>query len=149
MLLVLALLPALIFGPALRGTAWFHAHGTSGGHLHLPPSEPDHDDLGALHAWHDAQHRYAHETEKHQEAEPTPEGLLIELPQILAAAPGRSTLASAASIHASLLPPSPRWHVFLVATTYRPDLFRSGWPPQRAQRSGVAALVRSSHAILI
>ncbi len=150
MLLLLVLLPALIVGPALGGmAAWLHSHGPSGGHLHLLAPETEHADLGTLHAWHDGQHRHEHEDGTHEEDEPAPTGLLIELPQILAAPSSDPTLASAPSIHLPALLPSAHWHLALVDSTHRPELCRSGWPPQGAKRSGVAALLRSSHAILI
>ncbi len=150
MLFLLVLLPALIVGPALGGmAAWIHSHGPSGGHVHLLAKQLDHGDLGTLHDWHDAQHRHDHEDGTHEEDEPAPTGLLIELPQILAALSSGPTLASAGSIHLPALLPSARWHSALVESTHRPDLCRSGWPPQRVKRSGVAALLCVSHAILI
>ena len=149
MLLVLALLPALIFGPALGGmAAWLHSHGPSGGHLHLLALETDHD-LGARQEWHDAQHRHDHQDDTHHEEEPTPVGLLIELPQVIGTAPRVTALSSATWFPLPAFVPSVRSTLVLVESTYRPDLRRSGWPPQRAKRSGVAALLRSSHAILI
>jgi hypothetical protein len=150
-LLVLGLIAALVLGSALGGsTAWLHSHGHSGGHVHLVAAEIAPADLEVLHAWHDARHHEGHEhaPEEEREEGPAPDELLIELPQILAAASRTSTVPTT-SVQAPALPASLRWQLALVESVHRPDVCRSGWPPEVAGRSGVAALLRSSHAILI
>lgn len=149
-LLLLVLLPALIVGPALGGrAAWLHSHGPSGEHLHLLAAEPDPADVGTLHEWHETQHRHGDEEGTDEEERPAPTGLLIELPEILAAPSNGQSWSSATSLDLPALLPSPRWHLALLESQHRPELCRSGWPPQPAKRSGVAELLRSSHAILI
>jgi hypothetical protein len=146
--LLVALLPVFALGPALGGgMAWFHSHGPSGGHLHLVPSEHGHDH-DALDAWHEVQHHRAQEGESHEVAEHAPDGLRIEMPAVIATAPSKAP-APGTSIAPPAFLPSPGWSVELPGATCRPERCRSGWPPGKARRSGVAALLRSSHAILI
>ena len=149
-LFLIVLLPGLLFGPALGGmAAWLHSHGPSGEHLHLLTEQVAQDHLGALHDWHDAQHRHEHDDGTDGEDEPAPTGLLIELPQLLAAPLGGTTLVPALGIQVPAIIPVPRWHLALVEGIHKHELYCSGWPPQREKRTGVAALLRSSHAILI
>jgi hypothetical protein len=144
------LLPGLLFGPALGGmAAWLHSHGPAGEHLHLVTEQVDQDRLGTLHDWHDAQHQYEREDGIDEDDAPTPTGLVIELPHILAVPGGSTTLVSTLGVHLPAVLPVPRWHLTLVEGAPRHELYCSDWPPQRAQRSGVAALLSSSHAILI
>ncbi|MEW6072904.1 MAG: hypothetical protein AB1726_09990 [Planctomycetota bacterium] len=148
-LLVLALLPALLSGPALgRAAAWIHWHGHSGGHVHLLRDEHARN-VAALDGWHDAQHRPGHENGEHEKNGPAPKGLLIDLPELVAASPPGSTAIPAASVLALALLPIPGLHLALVESSIRPGFLRSAWPPLGSKRSGVAALLRSSHAILI
>ena len=154
LLFLVVLLPGLLFGPALGGmAAWLHSHGPAGEHLHLVSAQVDQDHPGTLHGWHDVQHRHEREDGREdgsdQDDVPAPTGLLLELPHILAAPVGGTTLFSAPSVPLPAVLPVPRWHLALVEGTHRHELHCSGWPPQRAMRSGVAALLRSSHAILI
>lgn len=149
-LLFLVLLPGLLFGPAFGGmAAWLHSHGPAGEHLHFVTEQVGLDHLGTLHDWHDAQHRHEREDGSDQDDVPAPTGLLVDLPHILAAPVGSTTLVSALSVHLPAVLPAPRWHLALVKGTHRHELYCSGWPPQRAKRSGVAELLRCSHAILI
>src|SRR5688572_24856950 len=87
-LLLLAVLPAILCGPAFGGAAaWIHAHGFGGVHVHLLPDEHEHDhDVATLGEWHDAQGS-GHEDGEHDEDGPAPKGLLIELPELVAASP--------------------------------------------------------------
>jgi len=148
-ILVLALLPALLCAPALGGVAaWIHSHGHSGAHVHLLPEEHDHD-FAALDEWHATQHRGGHEQDDHGDDDPAPQGLLIELPELVALAPRVPTGVAGPSAQALAPLPLPRWHLAPVASSHRSDFIRSGWPPQATWRSGVAALLRSSHALLI
>lgn len=167
LLVLVALLPVLLVGPAVGGmTAWFHSHGPAGEHLHLLTEHVDAHRHGTLHDWHDAQHGLeAHERaddahEGGREAgeegvEYAPTGLVIELPRILAAPYARAHLASATSIHSApsihlpALLPTLRQHLVFGEGPGKNGPCRSGWPPQRAKRIGVAALLCSSHAILI
>jgi hypothetical protein len=144
------LLPGLLFGQALGGmAAWFHSHGPAGEHLHLVSEQLGQDHPGTLHDWHDAQHRHEREDGSDQDDVPAPTGLMLELPYLLAAPVRSTTLVSASSVSLPASLPVPRWHLALVEGAHRHELCCSGWPPQRAMRSGVAALLRSSHAILI
>ncbi len=151
--LLLVLLTVLAFGSTLGGmAAWFHSHGPSGGHLHLFATHADPGELATVHDRHAAQHRHGREDETDEDEEPTspsPEGLLLELPQILAVVPSAQSSASTLSFHVSAQLAAPRWHLALARCTHRFDLCHSGWPPQKRTLSGVAALLRSSHAILI
>jgi hypothetical protein len=150
LLLLLALLPGPLFGPALAGMgAWLHSHGPEGEHLHFLAPQVEADQLGTLHDWHAAQHGHEHEEGSDEDEVPAPTGLLIDLPHLLAAPWGGTTLVAASSVHLPAILPVPRWHLALAEGTHGHELYRSGWPPQRTKRSGVAALLRSSHAILI
>ena len=78
-----------------------------------------------------------------------PSGVVVRLPEFLVV-PSPATRAQA-------LPSSffvVAWPVRSPETgtdrrLHRPELLRSGWPPQGSQRTGVAEVLRSSHAILI
>ena len=109
----------------------------------------DRGHLGSHHDWHDAQHEHEHEDGALEEDEHAPTGLLIHLPYLLAAPRCGASLASAQGLHLPVLLPKHPWSSALLERTHRHELRCSGWPPQRAARSGVAALLRSSHAILI
>jgi hypothetical protein len=146
LLFLVALLPGLLFGPALGGmAAWLHSHGSAGDHLHLLAEQVGADHLGTLHDWHDAQHEQEQLDGSDEGDVPAPTGLLIELPQALAS----TTLVSTLDVHPPALLQAPQWKLGLAEGTCRREPHRSGWPPQLAKRSGVAALLRSSHAILI
>jgi hypothetical protein len=150
-LLLVALLPALVLGPAVDGAAvWIHSHEPSGAHVHVLPERLDHANLGATHGWHEGQHEYDHEGGLHEEesAEPKPSGLRIDLPALLAATRDGSSKSATSGLAFAALPAS-AWSLAHVALLHRFELCRSAWPPLRAKRSGVAALLRSSHAILI
>lgn len=151
--LLLVLLAVLVFGSTLGGmAAWFHSHGPSGGHLHLFATHADPGELDTIHDRHAAQHRHGREDETDEDEPPrlpAPEGLLLELPQILAVVPNGQSAASTSSFHVPAQLFAPRWHIALAQYTHRFDLCHSGWPPQKRTLSGVAALLRSSHAILI
>lgn len=150
LLLSFALLPGLLLGTALGGkVAWLHAHGPAGGHLHVLAEQAADDHHGGLRELHDAQHR--HESgPAHDDGEaPPPTGLRIDIPHIVAAPCGGAASVSAASVHQSAIFHAPQWAPALVEDPHGSGHFRSGWPPQRAQRSGVSALLRSNHALLI
>ncbi len=165
MLLFLALLPVLVLGSASGAMGlWLHSHGPTGGHVHLVPPHADPLQLGSLHERHDARHHHEHEHEHDHEPEhehegeppdgededhPAPRGLVIELPPVLAATPKSSNSSAAASTPLPSMHPVRRWHVAVQAIEHRPDRCRYGGPPQRARRSGVAELLRGSHALLI
>lgn len=150
LLFLVVLLPGLLFGPALGGmAAWLHSHGPVGEHLHLVTEQVDTNLLATLHDWHDAQHRHEHDDGSNQDEEPAPEGLLIDLPDFLAAPGSGTTLASALSTHLPAILPVPRWHLALVEGPRGQESCCSAWPPQLTRRSGVAALLRTSHAIRI
>ncbi len=120
--------------------------------MHVVAMPVDHAHLDALHALHDAEDRHDHEERTHEEGrpeEPAPRGLLIELPHVLAARPRGATSSSATSLAPIVALPSPSLRPAPVEGPLRPEDPRSAWPSRRAKRSGVAALLRSSHAILI
>jgi len=150
LLFALVGLPALVLLPVFAGLqALVHAHGTAGGHVHLPT----HHEHASDEAWHAAQHAAEHEHEHEtpgvgEEDVPAP-GSRLELPE-LAAAPARDGAAALAKSVATPAPcPAPRWSLACIESSHAPEFFRSGWPPQESWRSGVAALLCSSHAILI
>jgi hypothetical protein len=149
---------ALVLGHAFGGAAaWIHAHGPhaehehAGTHLHVLSAEIDPTDRDALHEWHAAEHRRGpteHQDESDPREEPAPDGFLIALPQVLAASSRSPTSASeGVSLAASF--PAPDRCSSPVEGTHPPDRCRPGWPSERAKRSGVATLLRSSHALLI
>jgi hypothetical protein len=142
------LLPVLVAGPVLGGAAIrFHAHGAAGEHVHVV-ADVDHVHVHDFHAGHAAAH--GHELpagEKHDE--PTPTGLLVEFPRVIAAvAKSADVPSSTGSVLRSVMPLA-SWSLSPSASTHRPGLCRSSWPPQPSERSGVAVLLRSSHALLI
>lgn len=146
--MILLLLPLLALGPAVGGiSAWVHVHGEAGTHLHLFASG-EHHGSSAHHDWHATQHSDAHDAATADDDEPAPGGLIVELPEELAQsvdAPTRPRFAADASV-ATLLPiPSPVPRVACGARTLHA---RFDLPPRQAVRSGVAVLLRSSHAIL-
>lgn len=157
MLLVLIALPALLFGPALSGAvAWFHAHGAEGGHVHLLPEELHHVHGDGVVAHEESPRSHPHGEGETRDHEPghgdggqAPHGFRIELPAFDAAPTRGSTPIPPALPLALAGLPSLRGPTPVVAGPTHPGRIRSGWPPQGAQRSGVAALLGSSHAILI
>ncbi len=155
--LVLVALPALLFGPAFSGAvAWFHAHGAEGGHVHLLTEEHHHAHGHGVVAHEESPRSQPHvETETtdhepgHGDGGPAPHGFRIELPAFDAAPTRSSTPIPPASVLALAGHPSLCGPRLVVAGSTHPARIRCGWPPQGAQRSGVAALLGSSHAILI
>ena len=148
-LLLALLLPGLLL---LLGTvvgvqtAWVHSHGEEAGHVHLLAEHADSGEAIGLESWHEHQHDGE---EPHDEHEPTPPGLLIDLPPLVA---GHQQTANPADIIASsCVRASLAWVPggALGRIRHRPEVLRSGWPPQENRRSGIAALLGSSHAILI
>jgi len=156
------LLPALLLGPVLSGAALLlHAHGEEGEHLHLVSAEGrvEHDSHGT-HAelQHVAEHRRAeldhgdHGSDSPRiPEEPRHEGshLLIVFPGTLQlVSVGSATLLRSAQPVAFVLAPAP-----LIESTRRAPAFVGVGPPGRSwpgkERSGVAALVATSRAILI
>lgn len=145
-LLLALLLPALVCGPVFGGrTVWLHSHGDEEVHVHLPPA----GSAGglALGEWHDSQHH--DESDEHHEHGQVPAGVVVHLPRVLvASSQAARALPSLGAFHIAA------WSVTILRVDAgrrpcRPELFRSGWPPQSGQRTGVAELLRSSHAILI
>ncbi|MFN0008808.1 MAG: hypothetical protein ACKVXR_12980 [Planctomycetota bacterium] len=153
LLLVLPMLPALVVGPAFEGgTAWLHTHGTSGGHLHLVAAATDHSHPTSPDEEHDAWHGHCHDSAPPIEGirdEPAPEGLRIQFPDLLVIAPGGSVPRSATSSGMLAVLPPPLRHWTVLEHPRPADPRPSAGPPRRARRSGLAELVRSSHAILI
>jgi len=149
-LALVVLLPALLCGPALGGMkAWLHSHGPSGGHLHVLMEHLAPDRLGALYDWHHAQHRRWHEGGTRGEDALAPTGLMIDLPRVLVAPCRGSTFFPALSSSLPAIRPAPRWQLERVEAIDRGRQPISGWPPERPERGGVAALLCSSHALLI
>jgi hypothetical protein len=152
-LLAVALLSMLVFGSAFGGVeAWFHSHGPSGGHVHVLPEEREHGhehDVADLAGWHRALHGSGDEGPEHEEDGPVPEGFLLELPPITVAAPRDLSVGSALFAPMAAAIPCERPSVHSCAGSTWPGPARSGWPPQGSRRSGIAGLLRSSHAILI
>ncbi len=161
---VAALLPSLLLGPAIGGQAlWFHAHGEGGGHLHLfpvPRALAPTETLGAEHAAaHATAHRHgsdgAHgglagdDEAHHHDGEEAPAGFVLKVPVFRAVSASSSRdLARVASPVLS----GARGDLGLLAATgsmARPDRSGRERPMCCGRRSGVAALLRSSHAVLI
>lgn len=151
LLLVLLLLPTLLFGAVLdRAAAWLHSHGPKGGHLHLLAEHTDPGDLGAVHAWHDEQHRHGQAGDHHEDQAnhgASPDGLLIELAQVQAT--GLRVPSAAQSLAHPATLPSVLLSVAHIDGTRDPAPRGPGGPPQRGKGSGVPRLLRTSHAILI
>lgn len=147
-LLALVLLPALLCGSLFAGvSAWIHAHGEDGTHVHLVASTHAHE-VAALHDHHVDEHGDQHEDDCHEPEEPCPGGLLVELPDFLATHRDGTPAGPATGVLA--LGPSAVIRVCCaVATRPRPAPVPTGWPPPRHERSGIAALLLSSHALLI
>ena len=146
--LLALLLPVLLLGPVGRGgSAWIHAHGTVGSHFHLLP-EGAAGDVAHLHGWHAGQHHHESD-EHHEDDERAPSGLVIALPSLLA--PAAKASSPSASLPAPSLAGFPAEDACVEGDRdpRRAEPARSGWPPQRGRRTGVAALLRSSHALRI
>lgn len=147
-LLVLVLIPALLLGAAFDGAVtWIHSHGLGGGHVHLLSGEHE---VAALDEWHAADHRHGHEHEPEHQDEPHDDhrGVVVDLPEFVA--------VSARGLRKfpwdGVLAPAPvfrRWTLMPRAALPPPQAPRSDGPPWPCRRTGVAALLRSSHAILI
>jgi hypothetical protein len=150
---VLALLPALLLGPALGGmTVWVHAHDDHGGHVHVVVGHVHDGEQHALEHRHALAHRHDGNAQRHddvQDEQPSPRGLLIELPEALAAARRERAVTAEESFVLALIPPAPREFVALTIHAPRLDPCRAVGPPGGANRSAVAELLRSSHALLI
>jgi hypothetical protein len=149
-LFVLVLLPMLLLGPALGGVAAsLHAHGDAGAHVHvLALGSAAECGSSALQDWHATQHQHSDGAPTTGADDRAPEGLTVEFPAALAqsaAAPRPRVVGDAA--FAALLPIP--LAVPCLASGHRAPLARTESPPPRAARTGVAALLRSSHAILI
>ncbi len=145
-LLVALVLPALLLGQVTGGRiGWVHSHDEHGGHLHLADVAAP-GDVQALSAWHATQHHGDPDSRAHERP---PAGLVFAVPALLASAPGPAGGLAPPSACKVLLGPEPLPLVELAGGTHQPELCRNGWPPQRTARSGVVALLRSSHALLI
>jgi hypothetical protein len=119
--------------------------------VHVVAAESDPTAPGALHEWHELRHRIGHEEghHDHERGEDSgPRGIRIDLPHTLAAAPRDPGSAFAASVGV-LAVDAARWCLDVVESVHRPELCRSGWPPQRAERSSIVELLRTSHALRI
>jgi len=147
--LLVALLPALLLVSSLGGeTAWIHAHGDQGPHVHLLPAGAGPDEHGDLAAWHDAHHGSQHEDGAPRDHESPPDGLKFDVPGVLPRS--ARTLSEDVSVHlrvslaASALeaPRSapPAW------LRRRPDPCAA--PPWPRGGTGLVAVLRSSHAFL-
>lgn len=148
-LLVLALLPALLFAPALDGaTVWVHAHASSGVHLHIHEPLANHE-FGAHHERHEDEHRHGQDGGAQPDHTPAPAGFLIELPHLHAAAPKKPEAVFAAGARVSAPPPQRCAGVPWEDTAGPRAGARWRRPFAGSQRSGVAALLRSNHALLI
>jgi len=146
-------MPALLVGTAVDGlTAWVHAHGPFFAHVHLVSAG-----LGQESSAADERHAREHEHDEHEHEhhshrgtapEPVPLGLQVELPGFQAMPPRESPLTIALHLPALALVdqawtvPDPRF------ATHGPTR-TSGVPRSTGQRSGVAALLSSNHAIRI
>ncbi len=144
-LLFIALLPTLVLGPVLGGTrALFHSHGDEGEHVHLVSSLAEHAHAENLEAWHAEQHG---ESPGHDHEDPLPPSIVIQFPELVAVAhlPG---LAAHADASFSSCCTSPAWRQDVLC---RLPVAHAPSPPSPPgiTRSGIALLLRSSHAILI
>jgi hypothetical protein len=147
LLLLVLLLPGLVLGATLDGqTAWFHSHGPAGDHLHLLFASADldgHERASVVEQLH------SHEGAAPEDEHDAPAGIWIELPRILAASTRNASQPQVPVVQASAPLPPVRWRPVTTERLHRPDACRFGWPARGRELSGVAALLRSSHAILI
>jgi hypothetical protein len=147
--LLAILLPALLLGPALGGRAiWLHSHGQGVEHLHLLPASASADRVETLDVWHELEHEDADHSHPDDHG-PAPHGLVLQVPILHFVS---SSPAGAESLPASFflaIQPFCGRHGDALRGVHRAEPRRSGWPPDRGARSGVAAVLRSSHAILI
>lgn len=144
------MLPALLFGAALDGhSAWFHAHGEHGVHVHVTPGGESHDGAAEfaasddLAAWHGAQHE---EGEPHDSA--PSEGWMVALPDI-AVLSRVGSYASFGSDHALALRLQTPSMLQVDDVAHRPRIASASSPPRPQPRSGVVAVLCASHALLI
>jgi hypothetical protein len=147
--LLAALLPALLLAPVFGGrAAWIHSHGGIEGHVHILPVSSSAGELGFLGAWHASQHEG--EVDSHEDDhERVPSGIVVGFPRILAVCvQGASSASQSVAPHLADAA-AYGWRLDAIESPYRPELCRSRWPPGQGRRSGIAALLRSSHAILI
>ncbi len=150
--LLVVSLPVLILGAAFgRMTAWVHAHGPSGNHLHLQSESTDRHDIGFAHAHegHGAPQGLAQEHGGDEPDEPAPAGLGIDIPLILAVPGGGATIVAESGVPWTELMPAPPWHFAPLVGAHGREHCRAHGPPRPNARSGIPALLRTSHAILI
>jgi len=163
-LLALVLLAPVLCASPLGGLeAWIHAHGPWGGHVHVLSDLDELEDHGHGHG-HGHGHRHdvadhharpesreasARAEEDHPQHHPAPEGVRIELPRVIAVAPRDSVRATGPGVPALATAPLVRWTPERIETRGPPESMRCGRPPGRARRSGIVALLQSSHALLI
>ena len=147
---MLVLLPVLLLGPALAGGgAWLHSHGAEGQHLHLLPAQLEPGHHASMTEWHHDQHWAAHEQDSHEQDESAPEGLLIDLPQLVAVH-ARGPRVDGGFVAPFATPQAcPAWSLLVREGPQRPERIHAGRPPEPPLRSGIAALLLSSHAIRI
>lgn len=162
----LLILPALLIAPIANGGAvLFHSHGHShaqdhehgNGHAHVLPSALAHGPSHALDDWHHEEHEPANHDRDDPCGDPAPDrrapatpptGLLLKLSwSILPRSELRSCIAT---------PVFQLALAFTTETTFDLRANRHAWrepvlPPRAGSpgRSGVAAVLRSSHALLI
>lgn len=143
------LFPALLLMQVLGGSAaLFHEHGSAGNHLHVLSATPD---LHLVSSWHQARHEgeVDHPSSDREPAEIT-QDILIQVPASVVIAPSGRELAGKSTvqlhaIQACLL----RCVVDAPTTPGSPPAPLPERPQIRSRRSGIATLLRSSHAILI
>jgi len=147
-LLLVLLFPAIVLGHAIDGqTVLIHSHGDSAGHFHLMPVSSSHEEHGQLDAWHADLHAQEHGEGQHHEEPEGSDGFHIDFPEILVAAPSRTTATT--NVYLLDLSVWTRAQCTLVASEARPKVLHLGWSPPRPAATGIVALLRSSHAILI
>jgi hypothetical protein len=140
-LFLILVLPLFVVAQAFGGSVvWIHAHGDAGAHVHVHSHAHDHEAHDRV-TWHASEH--GHDT--HEQDLPAPDGILLALPELVA------STTSCTSLVATIVPPVtfPCAAEDRLGVARTVAILRREWPPPRRQRTGIAALLRTSHAILI
>jgi hypothetical protein len=148
-LVALLLVPTLLFGPLVGGrTVWLHAHDGHSSHVHVADSAHDAAALASQHdAWHAAAH--SHDDDDEHDRGPEPEGVfvprLVALPTLHGAQAPVADLWTTATATARTV----AQRIAFAAPPRKRTPFASTSPPRVRADSGVVALLRASHALLI
>jgi hypothetical protein len=144
-LLAVLLVPWLLLGSLVGGqTLWLHSHGQEGRHLHAA------DGVATLHGWddqHHDEHAHGEEGEELRDHDCPRTGTPIRLP--IAFLIGQRASSYQIPGPLELAPTEVLADGVSRGRTQRPPRSAEGAVPPGSGRSGVAALLTSSHAILL